>query len=277
MSKHPTLADLKALNPNFVVKISGKEYVTAEGLLTAAVEMGLQQDGYGITVELLHYFPQEHRAICQATVVMPTGTYSDIGDADPSNVNSQIAFSLIRMAATRARCRALRLATGIDTCATEELAPGAEPYAPARSDAPSQRAAQAQEGGDITSCPQCSGKVWDNRVENDARAQRGEKMRPDFSCRDKQGCRWVQWREDKPLPSRKPDHHPSWPEGQRRYCAALGDLGLDYTTVADTLEAEGKGRPSMWASEERRIHIESLSTPDLPPVPPVEAYDDVPF
>ena len=277
MSKHQTLADLKALNPNFVVKISGKEYVTAEGLLTAAITMGLQADGYGINVKLLHFYPEDQRAICQATVVMPTGTYSDIGDADPSNVNRMIIPSLIRMAATRARCRALRLATGIDTCAVEELVDKDATGKAPKARAPRQVAAQAQEGGDLTSCPKCSGKVWDNRSENDARAQRGEKMRPDYSCRDKQGCRWVQWREDKPLPSRKQDHHPSWPDDQGRYCATLKEYGLDYETVAKEMEAKGHGRPSSWTTEERQMHIADLSNNATRQNPPAESYDDLPF
>ena len=40
-------------------------------------------------------------------------------------------------------------------------------------------------------CPQCQGALWDNR----ARKQEGpSKSRwPDFSCRDKEGCRWAVW------------------------------------------------------------------------------------
>jgi len=271
------LSDLKNLNSKFVLTISGKDFVTAEGLLTAAIAMGLQQDGYGISVELLHYFPQEHRAICRATVVMPTGTYSDIGDADPSNVNRMIVPSLIRMAATRARCRALRLATGIDTCAVEELVD--ENATRTGSRAPRQVAAQTQQrsGGAIKVCPDCGGGVYDDRNDNDARAQRGEKLRPDFKCRDKQGCRWVQWREDKPLPSRKPDHHPSWPDDQGRYCAALKEYGRDYETVAKEMEAKGHGRPSSWTTEERQMHIADLSNNATRQNPPAESFDDLPF
>ena len=40
-------------------------------------------------------------------------------------------------------------------------------------------------------CPQCHGLVWDNR----SRKQEDPSMSrwPDFSCRDKQNCRWAVW------------------------------------------------------------------------------------
>ena len=44
---------------------------------------------------------------------------------------------------------------------------------------------------DGQSCPQCHGAVWDNRTrkQGDASMSRW----PDFSCRDKEGCRWAVW------------------------------------------------------------------------------------
>ncbi|HEX9563783.1 MAG TPA: hypothetical protein VF981_07420 [Gemmatimonadaceae bacterium] len=42
-------------------------------------------------------------------------------------------------------------------------------------------------------CGQCGGAVYDNREENKARAGRGEKQRPIFACKNKDGCGWVQW------------------------------------------------------------------------------------
>ncbi len=43
-------------------------------------------------------------------------------------------------------------------------------------------------------CPQCGGEVWDNVSSNNARAEIGEKLRPDYSCKDKDICGWIQWR-----------------------------------------------------------------------------------
>ena len=43
-------------------------------------------------------------------------------------------------------------------------------------------------------CPQCNkSECWDNTVANDERALNGEKLRPDYSCKDKE-CGWVMWR-----------------------------------------------------------------------------------
>lgn len=41
-------------------------------------------------------------------------------------------------------------------------------------------------------CPKCGGNTYDNRAENDARLAKGEKMRPDYKCKDKNcdGCVW---------------------------------------------------------------------------------------
>lgn len=43
------------------------------------------------------------------------------------------------------------------------------------------------------SCPKCQGKMFDNRAENDERAARGEKLRPDWKCRSRT-CDGVIWR-----------------------------------------------------------------------------------
>ena len=48
-----------------------------------------------------------------------------------------------------------------------------------------------------TECPNCGGQVWDNTERNNERALKGEKLMPDFSCKDKAICKWVQWRPRK--------------------------------------------------------------------------------
>lgn len=42
-------------------------------------------------------------------------------------------------------------------------------------------------------CPKCQGNTYDNRAENDARLAKGEKMRPDYKCKNKD-CDGVVWR-----------------------------------------------------------------------------------
>lgn len=50
--------------------------------------------------------------------------------------------------------------------------------------------------GSPMDCPDCGEAVWDNRAENDAREERGEKRRPDFKCRK---CEWIQWNAETPV------------------------------------------------------------------------------
>ncbi len=41
-------------------------------------------------------------------------------------------------------------------------------------------------------CQICGGETFDNVAENAQRKARGEKLRPNYKCRDK-NCTWVQW------------------------------------------------------------------------------------
>ena len=43
-------------------------------------------------------------------------------------------------------------------------------------------------------CPECGKECWDNVEANNARAEVGEKLRPDYACKDKDGCGWIKWR-----------------------------------------------------------------------------------
>jgi hypothetical protein len=54
-------------------------------------------------------------------------------------------------------------------------------------------AAPASAPANAATCPKCQkGGMWDNRAENVARRNRGEKERPDFRCRDR-ACDGVIW------------------------------------------------------------------------------------
>lgn len=106
-----------------IINLQGRDFVTFEGLLNEAHARGLR----GIDVAILQ-FPSEQNdntAICRATVTLlqdgEVFTFTDIGDANPKNVNRNIASHLIRMASTRAKARALRDAINVGMTAVEEL------------------------------------------------------------------------------------------------------------------------------------------------------------
>lgn len=101
----------------YIVKLQGKEYVTHAGLLWLAHENGLK----GVTVEIVSWDAKERAAVTTATATGERGTFTDIGDADPSNVGRNIATACLRMASTRSSSRALRLYLGLGMTALEEL------------------------------------------------------------------------------------------------------------------------------------------------------------
>lgn len=116
------------MDAKYIVKISGKEHVTYDGLLDEAHSKGLA----GIAVEVVQQ-PREDNGwttIATAMVSFSNGThFSEIGDANPKNCNAKIAAHSIRMAATRAKARALRDALNIKGAALEEL--GGDDFHPA--------------------------------------------------------------------------------------------------------------------------------------------------
>jgi hypothetical protein len=64
------------------------------------------------------------RSLAQATAVFPFGTFTEAGDASPSNVNRKVAPHFRRCALSRATGRVLRVALGVDSVAAEELMEG---------------------------------------------------------------------------------------------------------------------------------------------------------
>lgn len=111
----------------YIIKLQGREYTTHAGLLATAHENGLE----GVWVEMVSWDPDARAAVMKATAKGQRGTYTDYGDASPSNVGKMIANACIRMAATRASSRALRLYLGVGMTCFEEL-PGkdSEPHQP---------------------------------------------------------------------------------------------------------------------------------------------------
>ncbi len=109
-----------------VVSLQGKEYVLYAGVLSLAHEKGL------LSIEtLLVQIPgpdNEHTAIVKARVEFADGQrFEEYGDASPRNVTARIATALIRMAATRAKGRAMRDAVNVGETLAEELPPEPEP------------------------------------------------------------------------------------------------------------------------------------------------------
>lgn len=108
-----------SINEKFIINLQGKSFVTYEGLLDLAHQMKLRS----IEVELIQIPVKENNmvAICKATAKTENETFTDLGDASPQSVNSNIAPHIIRMASTRAKARVLRDLTNIGMTAFEEL------------------------------------------------------------------------------------------------------------------------------------------------------------
>lgn len=110
------------VDPKFVTKRQGKDFVSYVGLVDVAHRAGL----LGIATELVQRPTPENdmTAICYATVTLegdPPRTFTGIGDANPRNVGGGIVPHIIRMAETRAKARALRDAVNVGMTAVEEL------------------------------------------------------------------------------------------------------------------------------------------------------------
>lgn len=107
------------INEKFIINLQGKSFVTYEGLLDLAHQMGI----ISLDVELLQFPSEENNmtAIARAVATTEKNRFSDIGDASPRSVNSMLAPHIIRMASTRAKARALRDLTNVGMTAIEEL------------------------------------------------------------------------------------------------------------------------------------------------------------
>ncbi len=122
----PLQQNRSKLDPRFITTVSGKEFVLYAGLLDLAHQKGIRK----IHVEPEQFPTKENGnvAICKAVVESLNGeVFTEWGDADPGNVNRKIAKHLLRMAATRAKARALRDFSNIGMTCLEELADIEEP------------------------------------------------------------------------------------------------------------------------------------------------------
>ena len=144
------------LDRRYVVNLQGRDYVTYAGVLDLAHQIGLRS----ITTELIQVPSKgnEDVAIVRATVIIRLAhvqgdgdrVFSEYGDASPRNVNTagkvNLVNALIRMAATRAKGRALRDAVNVGETLAEEIG---EPARDSRGD----RQAQGRTAREPASAP----------------------------------------------------------------------------------------------------------------------------
>lgn len=112
------------LNHDEYVMLQGKKHPLWKGVLRLAGESGLKK----LRVRLIQAPAADNggMAICEATAIFksPDGQereFVELGDCDGTNCGKMIAPHRVRMAATRAKGRALRDALGIGEALAEEL------------------------------------------------------------------------------------------------------------------------------------------------------------
>jgi len=120
IDQHPS----PKLDERFIIQIKRKEtvkeFVLYAGLLDLAHQKGIKR----MIVEPIQYPTKDNKmeAICKAIVESTTGEiYVELADANPLNVNRMVVEHMLRVAATRAKARALRDFTNIGMTCLEEL------------------------------------------------------------------------------------------------------------------------------------------------------------
>lgn len=103
----------------FVKTLQGRDFILYGGVLELARQRGLNR----ITTNIVQVPNKDNGmyAVVEAEIETEDGTFKEVGDASPESVNRAIQPHLLRMAATRAKARAMRDAVGIDMVALEEL------------------------------------------------------------------------------------------------------------------------------------------------------------
>lgn len=115
-----------AIDGRYICNIQGRMYFKYGGVLEEALNTGLRD----LMVNLVQIPTPEngHTAICKATATFEregkVHTFEEYGDASPGNCAKVVQNALIRMAATRAKGRALRDAIGHGEALAEEIGEG---------------------------------------------------------------------------------------------------------------------------------------------------------
>ncbi len=135
---------------DYIVERQGRSFVMYAGLLALAHERGLRS----IETSLLQAPTTDNGnvAICSARVTLIADvaerSFSGIGDAAPNNVSQAMQSSLIRMAETRAKARALRDAVNFEMSVLEES--GDSEYLPSQARASQRRVRQGSLDTQVT-------------------------------------------------------------------------------------------------------------------------------
>lgn len=112
-----------SVDKQFIVERQGKAFVLYAGILDLATKSGLTS----LMTRIVQLPSPENgnTAVVEATAVLEsegiTRTFTEIGDASPANVAPAMKSAIIRMAATRAKARAMRDAVNVGVTAFEEL------------------------------------------------------------------------------------------------------------------------------------------------------------
>ena len=112
------------IDKKFIIDLKGKEYIKYDGLRDIAEQMGLMS----LEVKLIQapHAENGNMAICSARLEGKNNNgdvvvFTEVGDATPQNCNRMVAPHIVRMAATRAKGRALRDYTNVGMVCFEEL------------------------------------------------------------------------------------------------------------------------------------------------------------
>ena len=100
------------------IYLKGKWYATYKVLLNSLHE---KYKNIQIKTDIIEINTTEKRCIMKAEIIADKNIFTGFGDVSSDNVSKEILSSYIRMAETRAVCRALRLATNIGETSIEEL------------------------------------------------------------------------------------------------------------------------------------------------------------
>lgn len=108
------------LDDKYILHINGRDFVKYEGLLSLAHQKGIEK----LEVTPIQYPTKENgnEAICKAVLTSKNGEcFTDVGDANPENVDKLVSAHILRIASTRAKARCLRDFTNTGMTAIEEL------------------------------------------------------------------------------------------------------------------------------------------------------------
>lgn len=122
MDQEPRFSSQQKLDPDprYLRTINGRRFILYAGLIELAKRSSL------ISLEVeIQQFPSEangHTAVARSTAVLANGRKaSDIGEANPLNLDSRVVIFPLSLAATRSKARCLRNLLGVSMTAIEEL------------------------------------------------------------------------------------------------------------------------------------------------------------